>query len=140
MFKKLISLFYLTVLIAPASDLTSAYMAAAWEVLSFVHMKICCYGSMQLLRTSIFWTYATAGFYLGALGLFHSNVAGMIYNVPELSGANDTVFKLVGLGAMLQGTTMYAFSKTVFMDNYEVFFAKVRITTTYKVEAYLSDS
>lgn len=129
-YKKVVELFWLSVLAAPfaiaangENGLTGAYLTSLYYSVSLVHLLGCVEPSSQ--RKLVFLVASVVSFFLGSLGLFHSSAtASAFYNIAALNGASGSVFRLVGLGAVLVGASFYAFSLGFEADSFEKSFAK----------------
>jgi len=128
MLHKIINLFYLSVIAAPFTfqangeqGLNVLYGRAFFYTLTLVHLMSCAYYAP--VRRMVFWMAAIVAVFLGVLGLIYpASTASTYYRMEELSGASDSVYKLVGMGACIVGAALLAFSQEFNMDVFEVKF------------------
>jgi uncharacterized protein YjeT (DUF2065 family) len=125
MVKKVVEFYYLSALTAPASmqaggehGLAGVYITTVWFTFCLVHLMQTCYGGP--CRRCVFWFAAVLVLFLGGLGLFFPpSTAAAFYRVPDLAGVPQNIFRLVGLGLMVVGTSLAAFSKGGGMEKKE---------------------
>lgn len=126
-----IELFWLSVIAAPyglatggEQGLAGLYALTAWYIVALTHSLRCCY--IADTERMVFWGAGLTTLFLGALGIFHENsTAADFYNFPELMGAPDVIFKLVGLGCVLLVFIFYSCAEQWRCDDFEKIFVYV---------------